>query len=55
MEEEKKEVKNTSRRKLLEKAKKAAVFVVPTILTFKVADLAVAASPNRQPVAPQRW
>ena len=55
MEEEKQEVRNTSRRELLKKAGKAAVFVVPAILTFKVADLAVAASPQQQPVAPQRW
>jgi hypothetical protein len=44
MEDEKKEVKNTSRRKMLKKAGKATLFVVPTILTFKVADLHAQAS-----------
>ncbi|MDP2983173.1 MAG: hypothetical protein Q8O92_07580 [Candidatus Latescibacter sp.] len=53
MENKNQEVKNTSRRKLLKKAGKAAVFVVPAILTFKVTDLHATAS--GAPAAPQRW
>ncbi|MFA6472942.1 MAG: hypothetical protein WCU00_12975 [Candidatus Latescibacterota bacterium] len=44
MKKDKREVKNTSRRKLLKKAARAAVFVVPTVLTFKVTDLHAQAS-----------
>ena len=53
MEEEKQRIKDTSRRKLLKKAGKAAVFVVPTILTFKVTNLHAQAS--TQPTTPSHW
>ncbi len=55
MEEKKQKEKNASRREVLKKAKSTAVFVLPTVLTFKVADLAVAASSGRQPTTPQKW
>ena len=53
MEEKKQEIKQTSRRELLKKARTAAVFVIPTILTFKVKDLHAAAS--TAPTTPQDW
>lgn len=47
------EEENNSRRELLKKAGKITAFVVPTILTFEVADLAVAASgQNERPGTP---
>ena len=44
MEEKKQEVKINDRREMLKKVRNAAVFVVPTVLTFNVKDLHAQAS-----------
>jgi len=44
MEEKKHEVKINDRREMLKKVRNAAVFVVPTVLTFNVKDLHAQAS-----------
>jgi hypothetical protein len=50
--EEQNNEKLSSRRELLKKAGKTAAFVVPTLVTFHISNLAVAAS--RTPVDPYR-
>lgn len=52
MDKEKQEIK-TTRREMLRKAKIAAVFVIPTILTFNVKNLHASASSD--PTTPSTW
>jgi hypothetical protein len=53
MEEKEQGIDKTSRRELLKKARTAAVFVIPTILTFNVKDLHASASSI--PSVPTDW
>ena len=44
-----------TRRELLKKATKASIFIIPTLMTFKKSDLAVAASVVKLPGTPSPY